>query len=65
MIIITANQWVFLNGPTPASFSFIFGLFKQTLLQYLQQINVKMSIQYPVPGFELITFRLRVSSLNQ
>ena len=28
------------NGPTPASFSFIFGLFKQTL-QFLQQINVK------------------------
>ena len=24
--------------------SFIFGLFKQTLLQILQQINVKMSI---------------------
>ena len=30
----------FLNGPTPASFSFIFGLFKQTL-QFLQQIIVK------------------------
>ena len=28
------------NGPTPASFSFIFGLFKQTL-QFLQQIYVK------------------------
>ena len=28
------------NGPTPASFSFIFGLFKQTL-QFLQWINVK------------------------
>ena len=27
------------NGPTPASFSFIFGLFKQTI-QFLQQINV-------------------------
>ena len=26
------------NGPTPASFSFIFGLFKQTSLQFLQQI---------------------------
>ena len=45
------------NGPTPASFSFIFGLFKQTI-QYLQQINVKnvMSIQYPAPGFEPTTF---------
>ena len=29
------------NGPTPASFSFIFSLFKQTLLQFLQQIYVK------------------------
>ena len=28
------------NGPTPASFSFIFGLFKQ-IIQILQQINVK------------------------
>ena len=31
---------IFLNGPTPASFSFIFGLFKQTL-QFLQQKYVK------------------------
>ena len=29
------------NGPTPASFSFIFGLFKQTSLQFLQQIYVE------------------------
>ena len=29
-------------GPIPASFSFIFGLFKQTI-QFLQQINVKKS----------------------
>ena len=29
-----------LNGPTPAYFSFIFGLFKQTALQFLQQIYV-------------------------
>ena len=28
------------NGPTPASFLFIFGLYKQTI-QYLQQSNVK------------------------
>ena len=28
------------NGPTPGSFSFIFGLFKQTI-QFLLQINVK------------------------
>ena len=31
---------LFLNGPTPASFSFIFGLIKQ-ILQFLQQIYVK------------------------
>ena len=31
---------LFLNGPTPASFSFIIGLFKQTM-QFLQLINVK------------------------
>ena len=29
------------NGSTPASFSFIFGLFRQTSLQLLQQIHVK------------------------
>ena len=47
----------FKNGPNPASFLFIFGLFKQAI-QFLQQINVKnvMSIQYPVPGFEPTTF---------
>ena len=54
--LLTTPTPIFFNGPTPASFSFIFGLIKQTLLQYLQQINVKMSIQYPVPGFELTTF---------
>ena len=35
------------NGPTPASFSFIFGLFKQTI-QFLQQINVKKCHVHPV-----------------
>ena len=52
------------NGPTPASFSFIFGLFKQTSLQFLQQIYLeKISIQYTVPGFEPTTFGMCVSSL--
>ena len=48
----------FKNGPTLASFLFIFGLFKQTI-QFLQQINVKnvMSIQYMALGFEPMTFR--------
>ena len=42
--------------PTSVFFSFIFGLFKQTSLQFLQQIYVKMSIQYTVQGFEPTTF---------
>ena len=45
--------------------SFILGLFKQTSLQFLQQIYVKISIQYTVPGFEPTTFGTRVSSHNQ
>ena len=40
-------------GKTHASF---IGLFKQTLLQILQQIHVKVTIQYMVPGFELTAF---------
>ena len=47
------------NGPTPASFSFIFGLFKQKI-QFLQQIivkNVQVSIQYTAPGFEPTTLQ--------
>ena len=42
--------WFFLNGPALASFSFIFGLFKQTLLQILQQINVNKYHARPVYG---------------
>ena len=34
------NEKKIKNGPTLASFLFIFGLIKQTL-QFLQQINVK------------------------
>ena len=47
----------FFKWADPASFPFIFGLFKQTI-QFLQQINVKnvMSIQYPALGFEPTTF---------
>ena len=36
------------NGPTPASFLFIFGLYKQTI-QILQQVNVKKCNVHPVP----------------
>ena len=32
---------MFKNGHSPASFSFIFGLFQQTSIHFLQQINVK------------------------
>ena len=44
------------NEPTPASFSFIFSIFKQTI-HFLQQIDVKMSIQYTELGFEPTTFQ--------
>ena len=40
---------ILFNGPTPASFSFIFGLFKRTI-QFLQQINVKTCHVHPVSG---------------
>ena len=40
------------NGPTLAYFSFIFGLFKQTLQFFTTNICEKMSIQYTVPGFK-------------
>ena len=33
--------YFFINGPTLAFLSFIFGLYKQTSLQFLQQIYVK------------------------
>ena len=44
-------------GPTPASFLFIFGLFKQTI-QFLQHMNVKnvMSIQYPALSYSSSIF---------
>ena len=53
------------NGPTPASFTFIFDLFKP-IIQFLQQFNVKndMSIQYTAPGFKPTTSGTRVVSHN-
>ena len=36
-----ANLILFKNGPPQPLLSFIFGLFKQTSLQFLQQIYVK------------------------
>ena len=55
---MTFNEYVFLNGPTLASFSFIFGLFKQTSLQFLQQINVKKCHFHPVYGAGIQTHDL-------
>ena len=45
------------NGPTSASFSFIFGLFKQTI-QFLQQINVKKCHVHPVSSAGIQTHDL-------
>ena len=44
---IVVVTYVFLNGPSPASFSFIFGLFKQTTL-FLHQIYVKKCHVHPI-----------------
>ena len=52
---------VFLIGPTPASFSCIFGLFKQTT-QFLQQMNVKNV--HPVYGAGIRTNDLSNMSHN-
>ena len=41
------------NGPTLASFLFIFGLFNQ-MIRFLQQMNVK-NVHYPALGFKIIT----------
>ena len=55
----------FINGPTSASFSFIFGLFKQTI-QFSQQINVKKLHVHPVSGAGIRTHDLwNVSRIGQ
>ena len=46
----------FKNGPTPASFSFIFVFPNKHYKFYNKYVCDKMSIQYMVPGFELTTF---------
>ena len=62
-IDIVKLLYVFLkNGPTPASFIiYFFGLFKQTSLQFLQQINVKNV--HPVYGAGIQTHDLWNMSL--
>ena len=47
---------VFLNGPTPASFSFIFSLFQTNKTKFTTNQCEKMSIQYTALGFEPMTF---------
>ena len=51
----------FKKWANPASFLFIFGLFKQTI-EFYNKYMWKMSIQYMVPGFEPTTFGTWVSS---
>ena len=60
-VVATFTKISYKNGPTPASFSFISGLFKQTLLQFLQQINVK-NVR-PVSGAGIWTQNLLITSL--
>ena len=55
---------VFLNGPTPPSFLFILSR-KSIIIQFLKNTLMwKISIQYTVPGFEITTFKTRLSSFN-
>ena len=49
------------NGPSPASFSFIFGLFQTNINTILQQINVKNV--HPVYGTGIRTHDLKIVSL--
>ena len=58
------SNYIFFNGPTLASFSFIF-VFSNTHFKLCNKcVCEKMSIQYMVPGFELTTFGTWVSSHN-
>ena len=50
------------DAPTQASFSFLLSL--QLNITIIQQVIMKMYVQYPVSGFDLNTFSLWVSSLN-
>ena len=59
----TASHFLFLkDGPTTASFLFIFGLFKQTI-HFLQQINVKKCHVHPISGAGIRTHDLWNASL--
>ena len=51
-------HWFF-NGPTPASFSFISSFSNTHITILTTDYCEKMSIQYPVPGFEPTTLTAR------
>ena len=54
-LLISSNEEISCyNGPTPASFSLIFGLFKQTI-KFIQQINVKKCHGHRVFGARIRT----------
>ena len=66
---------MFKNGHSPASFSFIFGLFQQTSIHFLQQINVKnvhpvflqqgnVKNVHPVYSAGIWTHNLQIASLT-
>ena len=38
---VCPSGYLFLNGPSPASFSFNFGLFQTNIVMFIQQINVE------------------------
>ena len=53
------------NGPTPASFLFILGLFQANIITiFTTNICEKNSIEYMVPGFKPMTFRMWISTHN-
>ena len=59
------HMFGFFKWANPASFSFIFGLFKQTIQFFkTNQCENVMSIQYMAPGFEPMTFITWVSSIT-
>ena len=56
--------FIFKNGPSPASFSFIFGLFKNKQYNFYNKSMWKNVMLIQAPGFELTTFGTWVSSQN-
>ena len=63
-VFFNVLQQFFLNGPSSATFSFIFVFQVKHYNFYNKYMCEKMSIQYKVLGFEPTTFRTWVSSHN-